>query len=353
MFHSTAIIFPGIFRDNVGNIVFSGLLIILSTAASAHHSFAPHFDRDKPVTISGTITEYEKRNPHSYLSIRAEDASGMVKEWRCDTHGYTQLARNGITPDMLSEGSRVGISGSQHRRDETMCFFDMLYLEDGRELSVNGPRNRPEEEEEQRDSIFGTWQLMQNTSFTSSGPQAMMKFLTPTGRAATAQYNPITDDPAYRCEPVAIRRAWAAPSTPLSISRRGDNILIKHEWMDIERIIHMNQYVAPERTEPTILGYSVGRFDGDALVIETSHFSVGVINQYVTIEGQPLTGVLHSDALTSIERVSFDDKINRLMMSLDQVDNVFFSSPFPTYSREYQPSNIEIQPFGCIPEILK
>ena len=329
------------------------ILFLFTSDVFAHHSFAPHFDRDQPVNISGTITEYEQRNPHAYLLIRAEDADGRIKEWRCETHGYTQLARNGITPDMLTVGTQVGISGSQHRRDPNMCFFDMLYFEDGRELSVNGPRNQQQETEEQRDSIFAAWMVLPSAGTTSSGPQFMMDFMTPAGEAAAAQYHPLVDDPAYLCSPVAIRRAWAAPDTPLSISTLGDDILIKHEWMDIERIIHMNQDVVPEGTPDTVLGYSRGHFEGDTLVIETRNYSSGVINQYVTIEGRPLTGVMHSNALRTVERVLFDAERNRLTMSLNHFDEEFFTRDFPTYSREYRPTNTPIEPFGCIPEILK
>lgn len=333
-------------------LITSLLLLVLPVLAIAHHSFAPHFDSEKPVNITGTIIEFERRNPHAYLNIRAEDADGRVTDWRCESHGVTQLSRNGITEDMLAEGTRIGISGSQHRRDPTQCFFDMVYLEDGRELSVNGVRGNSAPPEEQRTSIFGTW-MLQPGGFATSGPQFMMDFLTEAGRAATEQYDPFTDDPTYRCEPVALRRAWGAPGTPLAISRVGDNILIKHEWMDVERLIHMEQLAAPEGTEPTIMGYSVGRFEEDVLVIETSHFTQGVLNQFVTVEGQPMRALLHSDQLTTVERLSLDRERNRLVMSIDHFDPVFFTRDFPNYSREYRPSDLAIQPFGCIPEILK
>jgi len=333
-------------------LIVSITLLALPVLGYAHHSFAPHFDSDKPVNITGTIIEFESRNPHAYLNIRAEDADGRVTDWRCESHGVTQLTRNGITPEMLAEGTRIGISGSQHRRDPTQCFFDMVYMGDGRELSVNGERGNSAPPEEQRDSIFGTWMLLPG-GFATSGPQFMIDYLSETGRAATEQYNPFTDDPTYRCEPVALRRAWGAPSTPLAISRIGDNILIKHEWMDVERIIHMEQESAPEGTQPTIMGYSVGRFEDDVLIIETSHFTQGVLNQFVTVEGQPMRAVLHSDQLTTVERLSLDRERNRLVMSIDHFDPVFFTRDFPNYSREYGPSDLEIQPFGCIPEILK
>ena len=33
--------------------------LFLSAPAFAHHSFAPHFDASKPVSISGVISEFE------------------------------------------------------------------------------------------------------------------------------------------------------------------------------------------------------------------------------------------------------------------------------------------------------
>ena len=43
-----------------GIAVVSALLV--ATDAFAHHSFAPHFDSSKPVSISGTVTEFEAQN---------------------------------------------------------------------------------------------------------------------------------------------------------------------------------------------------------------------------------------------------------------------------------------------------
>jgi len=319
---------------------------------SAHHSFAPHFDADKPVSITGTIIEYEKRNPHAYLNIRAEDADGRVTEWRCESHGFTQLSRNGITPEMLAPGAMVGITGSQHRRDSNMCFFDKVFLADGRELDVNGPRGQQQNTEEQRDSIFGTWMLVPG-GFATSGPQFMMDYLNEDGRAAVLNYNPFTDDPTYRCEPVAIRRTWGAPGTPLSITREGDDVVIRHEWMDAVRVVHMDQDAAPASTEPSILGYSVGHFENDVLVIETTHYTEGVLNQFVEVEGEPMRGLLHSDQLRTVERLSVDRERNRLIMSMEHFDPAWFTRDFPNYTREYRPSDLPIEPFGCIPEQLK
>jgi len=110
-----------------------------ATSARAHHSFAPHFDASKKLNISGTVKEYEARNPHSYLHINAVDENGRTREYVCESHGVTQLTRIGITPQVLKAGTKLRVTGSLSRHSPYMCFFETLELEDGRTLNVNGP----------------------------------------------------------------------------------------------------------------------------------------------------------------------------------------------------------------------
>jgi hypothetical protein len=136
--------------------------LIGAPGAIAHHSFAPHFDASKPVSISGAVTEYEARNPHSYLHIAAVDENGRTREYVCESHGVTQLTRNGIRPDMLKVGTKVRVAGSLSRHSPYMCFFDSVEFADGRKLSVNGPSGGASPARAAgppRKDIFGTWLL--------------------------------------------------------------------------------------------------------------------------------------------------------------------------------------------------
>jgi hypothetical protein len=340
----------------------AAVIIVVSVAgvqaAVAHHSFAPHFDSEKPVNITGIVTQFEARNPHAYLHIEAVDENGRTREYVCESHGVTQLERNGISRAMLAPGSRLTVTGSQARRDPYMCFFNTVELADGRVLNVNGTSGRgptpagsesPRQVAAPRGDIFGTW-LLVPANRPTSGPQPMMQFLTPAGEAAVAKYDPFVDDPTFRCDPVAIRRVWFAPGTPLEIRRDGDRVILRHEWMDVERIVHLGLAEHPADGPRTSLGHSIGRFEGDALVIETANYSEGVLSQYVEMSGQPTRGLLHSDALTSVERIRFDPESQRLNVSIDLSDPEFFTRHFDTANAEYAPSDLEIQPFGCRPE---
>jgi hypothetical protein len=338
-------------RVFVASGVVTGILIC--APALAHHSFAPHFDSSKPVSISGVITEFEGRNPHSYVHIQAVDENGRTQEYVCESHGVTQLTRNGVTPQVMKAGTRIRVTGSLSRHSPYMCFFDSVELADGRVLSVNGPRGAGPSTAPAvapRKDIFGTWLLAPVANRSTSGPQPMIQLMTPAGEKAVAGYDPFKDDPTFRCDPVAIRRAWGAPGTPLEIARDGNDIVIRHEWMDVKRVIHMNMKEHPKDGKRGSLGHSIGHMEGDTLVIDTANYSAGVLNQYVEQPGQPTKGLLHSAALTTIERLHFDAARQRLVLEVDMTDPEYFKQPFPRGTNEYAPSNLKIEPFNCSPE---
>jgi hypothetical protein len=316
--------------------------------ALAHHSFAPHFDASKPVNISGTVKEFEARNPHSYVHIDAVDENGRTHEYVCESNGWTQLNRNGLSPAMLKAGTKIRVTGSLSRHSAYMCFFNTVEFEDGRKINVGGagsPSTPPAVAK--RADIFGTWLLAPIPNRQTSGPQPMIELMTPAGQKAVAGYDPFKDDPVFRCDPVAIRRVWGAPGTPMEIVRTGDDIVIHAEWMDVRRVVHMNVKTPPKNTKRTSLGYSVGHMDGDTLVIETASFAPGVLNQYVEMPGKPIRGLLHSAALTVTERIHFDAERQMVIVEVDQADPDFFTQPFPRATTGYRPTDLKIEPFNC------
>jgi len=335
-------------------------MLFAAAPALAHHSFAPHFDASKPASISGTVTQFEARNPHSYLHINAVDENGKTREYICESNGYTQLSRNGLTPALLKAGTTVRVKGSMSRHSPYMCFFNSVEFADGRVVSVNNPAGAPNAAAlPPRTDIFGTWMLAPIRNRSTSGPQPMMQFLTPAGEKAVAAYDPFKDDPTFRCDPVAIRRVWGAPGTPLEIVHAGPStgsgqgdIVLHHEWMDARRTIHMNMKEHPKNGPRRSLGHSIGHMEGDTLVIETANYAAGVLNQYVETPGQPTKGLLHSAALTSVERLHLDAAGQRLVVEIDLKDPEYFTQAFNRSTNEYAPSDLKIEPFNCSREGL-
>jgi len=102
---------------------------------------------------------------------------------------------------------------------------------------------------------------------------------------------------------------------------------------------------------PDSMGFSVGHFEGDTLVIETTHFPVGVLRQWVDEEeGPPTKGLLHSEEFTVVERISLDKETQRLTVIMQRSDPKYFAREFPPISFSFAPSEAEIGTYGCIPD---
>jgi hypothetical protein len=283
--------------------------LLTAPSAFAHHSFAPHFDSNKPVSISGTITAFEAQNPHSYVHIAAVDENGRTQKYVCESHGVTQLTRNGVTPQILKVGTKIRVTGSLSRHSPYMCFFNTVELADGRVLNVNGPTGpRPATAPlPARKDIFGTWMLAPIPNRSTSGPQPMIQLMTPAGEKAVAAYDPFKDDPTFRCDPVAIRRVWGAPGTPLEIVREGTDVVLRHEWMDVRRVIHMNMKEHPKNGPRSSLGHSIGHWEGDTLVIETANFTGKTRFRGSTDQLRVTERFTRADERTLLYRFTVDD----------------------------------------------
>jgi Family of unknown function (DUF6152) len=71
--------FPMI-RRIFGCIVF--VVLLLGNGASAHHNMTALFDFNDRVTVTGTLTKIDWRNPHIYLTIDVKNAKGSMENWQ-------------------------------------------------------------------------------------------------------------------------------------------------------------------------------------------------------------------------------------------------------------------------------
>ena len=79
--------------------------VIAATAAPllAHHSYVAEYDITDTVILKGTVSSFEWRNPHAFLTIAIKDATGVTKLWRVEGGPVWFLTDNGWSPEMLQE----------------------------------------------------------------------------------------------------------------------------------------------------------------------------------------------------------------------------------------------------------
>ena len=85
------------------------------------------------------------------------------------------------------------------------------------------------------------------------------------------------------CRPPGVPQTFFVPYYT-QIIQAPNHVVILHEYLTLPRVILMNEEL-PEDPDPFYMGHSVGRWDGDTLVVESRGFKESEITGYRTTEG--------------------------------------------------------------------
>jgi hypothetical protein len=108
--------------------------LLAAASASAHHSFAAEFDRDKPVTVTGTVTKVEWMNPHARFYIDAQDESGKIVNWDFELASPNGLMRRGWNRNSMKQGDVVTVTGHRAKNNPLVGNASTVTLADGKRL---------------------------------------------------------------------------------------------------------------------------------------------------------------------------------------------------------------------------
>ena len=133
--------------------------------------------------------------------------------------------------------------------------------------------------------LTGVWQGPYTPDLTR-GAQAT---LTPWGKAAFDAFTGTTDP----CLPVGVTRQANAPD-PIEIVQTPQRVVILYESWHVFRSIPTDGRDHPKSLDPTWLGNSIGKWDGDTLVVD-----VAGLNDKTALD---TNGHPHSDKLHLTER---------------------------------------------------
>jgi hypothetical protein len=343
--------------------LFLACVFLLSGSASAHHGFGT-FEVSKTVTLTGKLTRIEFINPHSWLYFDVTDPNGKVTKHRCEMRSAHTLRRSGWSKELFPIGEQVTIEAAPDRADAASCYLKTIRFANGSHMDRYGqyvkagqgklqevrgpvgsgakPATRAARRPTGEPNISGDWAPEQvvmvdprgsggalvplSTIATAkpgegagrrgrgagTGPrQYGGTELTPAGEQAAAKFTQ-QDNPRFRCETTSIVFDWTFDGPVNRITQNRDNIVIQYGQMDLRRTIYMNMKTHPANTRPSRAGHSIGRWEGDVLVVDTVGFLPGVLN----------APVRHSDKLHVVERFSLDPKTMKLTRSYVAEDPV-------------------------------
>ena len=333
-------------------------LIVLSACAApalAHHGPGT-FELGKSVTYTGKLTRIDFVNPHSWLYFEVTDANGRVSKHRCEMRSAHTLRRSGWTKELFPVNSKVTIEAAPDRADPNSCYLNTIRFENGSHMDRYGQyvkegggvkevrgalpfasKSREPRRPTGEPNISGDWApeqvVMADPRGTGGGlvPLSQLETvkpgerrgggggarrgggpppgprlyggteLTPLGEQAATKFTR-ADNPRFRCETTSIVFDWTFDGPVNRITQNKDNIVIEYGQMDLRRTVHMSMKTHPANVKPTRAGHSIGRWEGDTLVVDTVAFEPGVLN----------APVRHGNKLHVVERFTLDPKTMKM-----------------------------------------
>ena len=260
--------------DNMKFAVTAAALVLVGPV-SAHHSDAG-MDMESVVAFEGTVKEFVWRNPHVYVVVETE-RSGEPVDWALQLGPINVISRRGWTRDVLSPGDRVTVRANPMEGGEPYGILRSVDMEGGFSLgaAVQAPEVTPPAA-----SLAGKW--LTDRSTVQSYPGGFDGFfhallpLNEKGKAAQAAYDALSsENPESTC--VGRPTPAALVSTGLylmeiDLSRQEEVIVFRSEWFDEARTIYMDGREHPDPSERFVTGHSIGRWEGDTLIVDTANF---------------------------------------------------------------------------------
>ena len=326
--------------------------------AYSHHSFVATFDVETINEVVGVVTEVNWRNPHVRFTLRTTDEQGEEAIYNIESHSLSIVRRMELPPDTLNVGDTIRIAGHPARWTENTMFVLHALLPSGEEVLFD-PWGKPRWETEavganrawltseddaqgKQSGIFQVW----STSIATMEAWPFPEMFDPTllnryplndeAKAALAAFDPLTDMPTLNCNPKGMPTIMEQPY-PMEIVMQGDDILLLLEEYDTIRTIHFGSQ-SPANHPPSLLGYSVGSWEGDTLVVETNHINWPFFNSV----GIPLT-----EAVEIVERFIPTEDGKRLDYQLTVTDPGIFHEPVELTKFWLSLPDKEVRPYEC------
>jgi hypothetical protein len=340
------------------------VLGLLCPPLLAHHSTA-EYDAGTVVEARGEVVSVIWRNPHVRFQVSTLAQDGNEQLWDIESADLTRLDRAGLPRDLLNVGDVVSFAGNPSTRTVRRMYVTNLLVRDGREILLRGnvAVRWPDARAVGTDVTFPRTTAAPATGTTAFVGKVLVPTregrapawvreppLTPAAREGKAAYDEVVDDPVLGCVSPGMPRVMLR-SGPYAIRfvERGEDLVLQNEWFEIDRLVHMDGREPPTDQPYTPLGYSAGRWDGDALVVTTTHIDWPYFELY------GLVGVPQTRAVRIVERFTPRDGGATVQNDFSAADPGAFTETV-TYENyvtfRWQPS-LEFLPYDCIEEERK
>jgi len=113
-------------------LIAGAAVAVAAVPAVAHHSFAM-FDQTRTVTLTGTVTQFQWTNPHSFIELDVAKG-GAMEHWSIELNSPNNLTRQGWKRTSVKPGDKVTVTLNPLRDGKKGGLFNTIQLPDGHVL---------------------------------------------------------------------------------------------------------------------------------------------------------------------------------------------------------------------------
>jgi uncharacterized protein DUF6152 len=113
------------------------ILTISTVSLTAHHAYTVAFDVSKKVTLTGTLTKVDWRNPHIEISLDARGDRGQVEAWVIEGGPIGFFSRNKVSRSDFEKGLGQTVTLEVYRARDGKLLGSLLKITfaDGKSLT--------------------------------------------------------------------------------------------------------------------------------------------------------------------------------------------------------------------------
>jgi hypothetical protein len=323
------------------------LVVLMPPYSQAHHSSAMYDDK-QTVTVEGTVSKFEWSNPHVYIYLK-QMSGGQTFDWEIEASPPSILGRLGWTRDTLHVGDAITVVGrpardagkrsllpNEIRRGDTMLFDrkgELVRLANADTTSSHSTTDA---------GLNGIWVTLLALKVAEQlDPEKLS--LTAAGTAALKGFDEKKMHPGANCIPNPAPVFMITPDLK-RISQGDGAIFIDGEFDGAQRTIHMN-VSTHDGAAASIQGHSIGRWEGNSLVIDTTKFAY-----YALGNGYGLPSGLKKHL---VERLTPGADSASLTYHFEMTDPEFLAAPVQGDVQWVFRPNLKYAPLKCDPDNAK
>ena len=322
--------------------------VLAPAVVFAHHSRA-NYDMTKEIVVEGTVAALAWTNPHVSMTVERQGPGGEQSRLEIELSSVSEALALGLKKEAIEPGSRVVVRAHPGRSGPGAKAVGLdVRTSDGTVYPLNiDARLAVIPAPQPASGIAGHWAPTLE-SYPGLAVIARPMQVSEAGRAAAAEARRASAGTggALPCQPFPPPFISLCPDLR-TIEVNDANVVMRFEGaigVPMERVVHLDQDAHPVGVTPSLMGHSIGRWEGETLVIDTVGFTphrFGVL----TFPSGPNKHLVERLALTS-------DRL-QLEYTFTLEDPDVLAAPFSFTAMWNHRPDLEFSGVACDPEVSR